>query len=444
MKQNIVLGGGITGLSAGISTGWPIYEALSYPGGICSSYYVTPGDCTKWIHRPKEPCYRFEFGGGHWIFGADPVVEQFLSKFSSLNRCSRISSVQLNGGRVPYPLQNNLHALTAVPAKLALSEMVNSPTIKNTETMDRFFRDVFGKTLCELFFDPFHELYTSGLYRKILPQDPQKSPTDIRKVISGIFGEETNSGYNTTFLYSPEGLDILVENMAKLCKIQYESVVDSIDLREKCLHLITGEVVKFDNCISTLPLNTMIRLCGDVFKSNFKVPDPCTSVQVLNIGGKKGKNCPKDHWIYFPESNSGFHRVGFYSNVSEDYAPPGCVSIYVETSYPYNKDGENLTDVATPFEIASKGTDINRVVIELIRLGFIESAEVVSRSFVPVAYTWSWSPSVAKVEGNWKEDAIKFLRDKSIYQAGRYGRWSFQGIAESVKEGLLLGSLLRS
>jgi len=33
-------------------------------------------------------------------------------------------------------------------------------------------------------------------------------------------------------------------------------------------------------------------------------------------------------------------------------------------------------------------------------------------------------------------------RECGVEPAGRYGRWSFQGIAASLKEGLLLGSVL--
>jgi hypothetical protein len=36
------------------------------------------------------------------------------------------------------------------------------------------------------------------------------------------------------------------------------------------------------------------------------------------------------------------------------------------------------------------------------------------------------------------------LEDKGIYQIGRYGRWRFQGIADSIRDGLVAGSSLLS
>ena len=50
-------------------------------------------------------------------------------------------------------------------------------------------------------------------------------------------------------------------------------------------------------------------------------PAPDTSVLVVNIGAKKGNKCPDDHWLYTPESQAGFHRVGFYSNVDVSFLP---------------------------------------------------------------------------------------------------------------------------
>jgi len=50
--------------------------------------------------------------------------------------------------------------------------------------------------------------------------------------------------------------------------------------------------------------------------------------------------------------------------------------------------------------------------------------------WVEAAYTWAWPDS------KWKEKAIALLKEHNIYQIGRYGRWKFQGIAESIREGL--------
>ena len=87
-KQSIILGAGMTGLSAGFASGLPIYEAAEAPGGICSSYYVRPREKERLFEVPADAeAYRFEIGGGHWIFGGDPgcvAIHQTFYRSESL------------------------------------------------------------------------------------------------------------------------------------------------------------------------------------------------------------------------------------------------------------------------------------------------------------------------------------------------------------------------
>ena len=125
-KKIIILGAGMTGLAAGISSGLPVYEASDGCGGICSSYYIKPGDTRKYSNPPADnSAYRFEIGGGHWIFGEDAAILQFMRRFVALKRYSRRSSVYFHRMQlfVPYPLQNHLRFLDREIAARAINEM---------------------------------------------------------------------------------------------------------------------------------------------------------------------------------------------------------------------------------------------------------------------------------------------------------------------------------
>lgn len=90
----VVIGGGVTGLSAGIASGAPVFEATDRAGGIGMSYYVRPGENKILRSAPQDhKAYRFEVGGGHWIFGSDPQVLFFLGKNGKLAHYSRNSAV---------------------------------------------------------------------------------------------------------------------------------------------------------------------------------------------------------------------------------------------------------------------------------------------------------------------------------------------------------------
>lgn len=435
MAQTIILGGGVTGLAAGFVSSLPVYEAAHYPGGICSSYYMRPGSIERIHQQPSDgEAYHFEIGGGHWIFGGDPAIIQFIRRLVGIETYSRKSSVCLPDNHhkhlyVPYPLQNHLRYLDQKTASQALREMSRQPN--SFHTMKEWMHQYFGPMLCELFFDPFHALYTAGLYDRIAPQDGYKSPVNLALAIQGAFSNVPAVGYNVSFVYPTEGLNTFALCMAKQCDIHYGKRAVRIDPKSRVVDFEDGSSLAYDRLVSTLPLSKVMEMSG----LSVDCPaDPYSSVLVVNIGAKRGPLCPDDHWLYYPTSKSSFHRVGFYSAVDRRFLPASArskndgVSIYVERAYPAG----NQPSEAKAREYATS------VVQELQELGYIAEAEVVDPTWIDVAYTWSWPQS------RWKDLALRKLEEHGIFQVGRYGRWIFQGIADSIRDGFIVGSSLKN
>ncbi len=431
-RNNLILGGGMTGLAAGLVSHLPVYEAQDVPGGICSSYYLAKGIEELLFKAPDDQeAYRFEIGGGHWIFGGDPTVLHFINSLVSVKSYKRRSAVYFSKQElyVPYPIQNHLAYLGKDIAEQSLKEIVNSPE-GVPKTMADWLEKSFGKTLTELFFAPFHELYTAGLWTEIAPQDAYKSPVNPAVVRQGAFDKAPPAvGYNVTYVYPEEGLNTLAQRMALKCDINYDKRVSRISIDKKEVSFSNGSGANYENLVSTLPLNKVMEMAGLEVDEE---PAFYTSVLVLNIGATRGSKCPDDHWLYIPDSDSRFHRVGFYSNVDVSFLPRSSrknndrVSIYVERAYkngqkPSNKEIETYSE---------------SVVKELKSWGFIQEAETVHPTWIDVAYTWSMPGS------NWKELAISELEKHGVYQVGRYGRWVFQGIAESIEDGFSAGTAL--
>lgn len=430
--RNYILGGGVTGLAAGISSGLPVFEAIAEPGGICSSYYVRPGEIERLHEAPAdEEAYRFEIGGGHWIFGGDPTILQFLRTIAPMKTYYRRSSVYFADQEryVPYPIQNHLRFLGSDTVRQVLKELVEQPG--DFSTMAEWMEQSFGPTLCRLFFNPFHDLYTAGLYKVIAPQDAYKSPVSLSHVIQGAFDDAPSVGYNVTFVYPAEGLNTLTQRMAGACDMRYGKRAVEIDLKNREVAFADGSSATYNSLLSTLPLNAMLKMTG--IQTEAKA-DPHTAVLVLNIGARRGEKCPDDHWLYNPDAKSGFHRVGFYSNVDRSFMPKSAradnnaVSIYVERAY---LAGEKPTDA----EVRQYADDVVR---ELQDWGYITEAEVVDPTWIDVAYTWSYPNS------QWKKQAMQQLEEHGIYAIGRYGRWVFQGIADSVRDGFYAGASFKT
>jgi hypothetical protein len=131
-----------------------------------------------------------------------------------------------------------------------------------------------------------------------------------------------------------------------------------------------------------------------------------------------------------PESASGFHRIGFYSNVDARFLPMSArstlnhVGIYVERAY---LPGQRPSKEQEATYIASS-------IRELQKLQFITDVDVIDPTWIEVAYTWSWPKST------WRQTALQALQKHGIFQVGRYGRWVFQGIADSLRDGFVVGS----
>lgn len=428
----VILGAGVTGLAAGYASGFPIFESNESPGGICSSYYLRPGETQRLAEPPTDgSAYRFELGGGHWIFGGDSEMLRFIQNWVSLKSYKRASSVFLTEQDllVPYPIQNHLRYLDREFAAKAIEEISCSEAIQSSQiTMAEWLEASFGKTLCNLFFHPFHQLYTAGLWQKIAPQDAYKSPISLPQVIAGASNDLPPVGYNVTFVYPEQGLNAVVQHMAARCKVQYGKRVIRIDMPEKVIYFADGSNIRYDKIISTLPLNRMVGITG----LEVDVPsDPFTSVLVLNIGAVRGMACPNDHWVYISQSQAGFHRVGFYSHVDASFLPKyhqsenNRVSLYIERAY---VGGQRPTE----HEIQQY---CDQVVQELQSWGWIQEVDVIDPTWIDVAYTWSLPGST------WRKDAIAALHDYNIESIGRYGRWVFQGIADSIREGLTVKKL---
>ena len=75
---------------------------------------------------------------------------------------------------------------------------------------------------------------------------------------------------------------------------------------------------------------------------------------------------------------------------------------------------------------------VTAAVAEMEELGYIGAVDVVDQSWIDTAYTWR------RPSSTWVRDACASLEALGVHPVGRYGRWRFQGIADSVRDGLAL------
>ena len=134
--KDIILGAGITGLGAALSSHLPVYEGASRPGGVCHSYYLDQDDNLRdpYVDDVSQ-CFRFEPAGGHWLFGVNETSLKQFEDFCTFSKYLRTASVFFprSGGFLPYPLQDNLRHLDEALRCRIVEEICSARTDRGKE-----------------------------------------------------------------------------------------------------------------------------------------------------------------------------------------------------------------------------------------------------------------------------------------------------------------------
>ena len=119
--------------------------------------------------------------------------------------------------------------------------------------------------------------------------------------------------------------------------------VAALALARRELRTTRGRTIGWDALLSTLPLNTLCAMSGDreLIAAGSTLTHSATVNINLGVRGPLGDSFGDAHWIYTPQPELPFYRVGAYSNISAGTCPPGCSSVYVEVGV----DGRDLATV---------------------------------------------------------------------------------------------------
>ncbi|WP_338460471.1 FAD-dependent oxidoreductase [Escherichia coli] len=186
----------------------------------------------------------------------------------------------------------------------------------------------FGNTICDLFLIPYNEkLYATSLDRLDSSAMGRFFPNANFDDVIRNFRVADADSYNNSFVY-PEGgayeyIKALLKNIPRE-KIKLNEQVIKINIENKTITTSNGNTYHYSNLISTIPLNRFIDIADTNITIN-KETLTCNKVRVFNIGFDRPSNL-NEHWIYYPEKDIVFYRVGFYDNIMQSDR----MSLYVE------------------------------------------------------------------------------------------------------------------
>lgn len=398
-----------------------VVEADSQAGGYCKTIEQ---DGFVWDYSG----HFFHFKHAHieaWLrarmTGEDirTVKKQSLIRFRS----------GTNDVDIDFPFQKNIHQL---PQDDFIACLVDLYFRAESTPKDgiRNFKDMlyarFGKGIAEKFLIPYNEkLYACDLSTLDVDAMGRFFPHANMDDIIRNMRNADNSSYNDVFTYPKSGAYSYVKAMLHdlpASSISYNERVLQIDLKKRVATTNLREI-HFVHLVSSMPLAALARLTALPVKQ-----EAFTWNQVLcfNLGfDKKGRD--DVHWMYFPDRDICFYRIGFYDNIHS--APR--MSLYVEIGFPSSQE-ITAHDVET-YRL--------RVLADLQKLGFITDQKLVSWHHVVMnpAYVHITQDSLRETER-----AKAQLATGGVYSIGRYGSWTYCSIEDNIVEARALAARFRA
>ena len=208
-------------------------------------------------------------------------------------------------------------------------------------------------------------------------------------------------------------MNLLYDNLDK-DKILLNTDVKEINIKEKYIKTANDEIY-FEYLINTIPFNQFLNLTDNNYYLNVSKELSYNKVLVFNLGFNKKSKYNKEHWIYIPDKNINFYRIGFYDNILNSDK----LSMYIEIGYGKND------------EVFEK--DQLEKTLKNLKL-----MNVIDDTFVLEEYsTILMDPAYVHINTQNEKDVkniMNELNQNNIYSIGRYGGWTYCSMEDCMVE----------
>ncbi len=421
-RRIIILGAGLSGLSVawhlqGKGTNCQIFEKESEIGGLCRSKKVNG--------------FTFDYDG-HSLHFRDSYTFNLIKSLlgSNLLEHQRSAWIYSHGKYSHYPFQANLYSLP-------------HPIIKECLLgFTQVFRDMHSKKKVNNFLDWINQTFGEGIAKhfmipyntKFWTVSPQELTCEwlnglipipsLNQIIEGAVKEnEKQFGYNSRFWYPKRGgiIQVPLAFASSIKNVHTNCQITEINLKRKEIKIVPNNIEKFDYLISTVPLPELSYLIKEmpegisILFKNLR----WNSIFNLNLGIEE-KDYSKRHWIYFPQKEICFFRVGFFNNFSPELSPVNSTSLYTEVAYSKDK----------PID---KDEIVLHIKEDLKKIGIISSEDkILVQDINDIKYGY---PIYDRNYQYARRKILEYLKKNNIISCGRYGSWRYMSIEDCILEG---------
>ena len=421
MQHTLIIGAGLTGLSTA-------YHLQQAQGATYDLYeqHATVGGLTRSV---QEKGFTFDYTG-HFLHSNNEYFSSLLNKLflaQELQSIKRNAYVFTHKNFIPYPFQTHI---TQLPLEVAC-ECIETFVKRSQKTAPKNFKQwllqAFGKGMCKHFFFPYNKKILSYNLHKAMPEQGGRfvPKTTLKDLLASAHQSHESIGYNAAFLYPQKGGIQALSNKIStqlLEPVHTHHEVAEIDPYRKIITFTNGTLARYDTLVSTMPLDVLLkktRFNSASALSQQHVNLVCNTVINVNLGINKPALTDK-HWMYFPEKEYSFYRLGCWNAISPTMAPDGTSSLYAEASslYPTQK------------EITRKILRAKRDMMKFFN--FSENDICIEKNLIlPHAYV---------IYNEWRKNYLDKLlnllsSEFDIHSIGRFGAWKYSSMQEAILDG---------
>jgi len=423
----IILGAGLAGLSTAYhleNRDYEIFEKEDEVGGLCRSKTING--------------FTFDMDG-HLLHFRNKYTLDLVSKLmnGNLKKQTRHSYVYFKNQVIPFPFQAHLKNLSDDIKKECFLGLIearyNSSKYKQDGNFYSWMLNTFGSGITKHFMLPYNQKFWT-IHPRRLDYDWAKRFVPVPNLEQILEGTLTDKkvfiGYNRYFWYPLKGgINEIVYSFARhVKKVDTLHEATKIDILKKEIKFKNGKEIKFSKLITTIPLPELQRLIKPLPLRVCRAFDKLryTSIYNLNLGIDEVLTSGT-HWMYFPQKQFIFFRVGFFNFISAHLVPEGKSSLYVEISY-------------------SKNKHLNRNNLYLRILKDLEKAQIISHNskvIVKDINDIKYGYIIYDKDYQERRKAIlDFLSKNDIYSIGRYGSWQYMAMEDTILDGKMVAEQL--
>lgn len=372
-----------------------------------------------WCKTIKQDGFVWDYSG-HFFHFKHPDIEAYLRDrmpADEVTTVARQSKIIFEDTWIDFPFQKNIHQLSKDRFIDCLYDLVfrdEAPEHFDSRSFKGMLYEKFGRSISEFFLVPYNEkLYACDLEELDRDAMGRFFPyADLEDIVRNMRRPD-NSSYNATFTYPRNGAIMYVNALKSEVpdeRLLLGQGIVSLDLDHKIARTDQGLEIEFEYLISSAPFDRLLAMTDLTYDSTVFTYN---KVLCFNLGFDK-KGPENVHWVYFPEREYAFYRVGFYDNILADDR----MSLYVEIGYAADEEPDVPTMRA-------------RVLKDLEKAGIIDGHELVSDHHVVL------DPAYVHItEGSRKVfcELTGVLALRGVHTIGRYGGWTYCSIEDNIVE----------